>query len=307
MSQHDQDLQQEQQLLEHFRQHSQGEPSAAMDALILAAAREAVAQPRPNWSQRLHAWLFGAGSRTRWSMAVAGLAVFGIGLNLALHTREQLPQAYDMPAPASAPALQEVAPQVAREAQPQSAEFEQRKAEAVEKKAAARQSIAGAIEPSASYSVSPPAAAAPPPMAPAKPLAAPSVEAMADSAAAPAEADAAREEAHAKARDKAAVQAKAKVIAAAQAAKQRAEVQGGAVLSDSLSEDQLAETLGHSDVDEAPPLELQLHNVLNMRKAGQHVDADRLLAMLKQQHPQRDLDAELKRLQAQLEKPDSSR
>jgi hypothetical protein len=78
-------------------------------------------------------------------------------------------------------------------------------------------------------------------------------------------------------------------------------------LHEELSEDQLAETLGHSEVDEAPPLELQLHNVLNMRRAGQHADADRLLAMLKQQHPQRDLDAELKRLQAELEKPDSSR
>jgi hypothetical protein len=303
MSQHDQDLQQEQQLLEHFREHSRGEPSAAVDALILAAAHNALvdAQPRLNWSQRLHAWLFGAGSRTRWSMAVAGLAVFGIGLNLALHTREQLPQAYDMPAPASAPALQEMAPAPIAEARKQSAEREYKKAEQPE------QSVAGALDSGASFSVSPPAAAAPRQMAPAKPLAAPAVEAMADSAAAPAEADAAREEAQAKARDQAAAQAKAKAIAAAQAAKQRAEVQGGAVLSDSLSEDQLAETLGHSDVDEAPPLELQLHNVLNMRKAGLHVDADRLLAMLKQQHPQRDLDAELKRLQAELEKPDSSR
>ena len=61
MSQHDQDLQQEQQLLEHFREHSQGEPSAAVDALILAAARQAVEPPRPSLSQRLHAWLFGAG------------------------------------------------------------------------------------------------------------------------------------------------------------------------------------------------------------------------------------------------------
>ncbi|WJN57909.1 hypothetical protein [Pseudomonas sp. SO81] len=300
MSQHDQDLQQEQQLLEHFREHSRGEPSAAVDALILVAAHNALvdAQPRLNWSQRLHAWLFGAGSRTRWSMAVAGLAVFGIGLNLALHTREQLPQAYDAPAPASAPALQEMAPAPIAEARKQSAEREYKKAEQPE------QSMAGALDSGAAFSVSPPAAAAPRQMAPAKPLAAPAVEALADSAAAPDEADAARE---ARARAKAAAQAKAKAIAAAQAAKQRAEVQGGAVLSDSLSEDQLAETLGHSDVDEAPPLELQLHNVLNMRKAGQHADADRLLVMLKQQHPQRDLDAELKRLQAELEKPDSSR
>ena len=300
MSQHDQDLQQEQQLLEHFREHSRGEPSAAVDALILAAAHDALvdAQPRLNWSQRLHAWLFGAGSRTRWSMAVAGLAVFGIGLNLALHTRERLPQTYDAPAPASAPALQEMAPAPIAEARKQSAEREYKKAEQPE------QSVAGALDSRASFSVSPPAAAAPRQVAPAKPLAAPSVEAMADSATAPVEADAAREEAQAEARDQAAAQAFAKAKAASEA---RAQASAGNALHEEMSEDQLAETLGHSEVDEAPPLELQLRNVLNMRKAGQHADADRLLAMLKQQHPQRDLDAELKRLQAELEKPDSSR
>jgi hypothetical protein len=303
MSQHDQDLQQEQQLLEHFREHSQGEPSAAVDALILAAASQAVEPPRSSLSQRLHAWLFGAGSRTRWSMAVAGLAVFGIGLNLSLHTREQLPQAYDIPAPASAPALQEMAPKVAREAQPNSAEFEQRKAESVEKKTAARHSIAGAMEPNAAFSVSPPAAAAPRSMPSAKPQPAP-VEALADSAAAPAEVDAARETAPAKARDQAAAQVFAKAKAAAEA---RAQAPAGNALHEELGQDQLAETLGHSDVDEAPPLELQLRNVLNMRQAGQYADANRLLARLKQQHPQRDLDAELKRLQAELEKPASSR
>mgnify|MGYP001760950185 CR=1 FL=1 len=35
MSQQPHDLQQERELLEHFRQHSQGEPSAAVDTLIL--------------------------------------------------------------------------------------------------------------------------------------------------------------------------------------------------------------------------------------------------------------------------------
>jgi hypothetical protein len=298
MSQHDQDLQHEQQLLQHFREHGRGEPSAAVDALILAAAQRALddAQPRRNWLQRLHAWLFGVGSSTRWSMAVAGLAVFGIGLNLALHTREQLPQAYDIPAPASAPALQEMAPKVAREAQPDSRQFEQRKAETVEKKAAARH---GAMEPNAAFLVSPPAAAAPRAMAPARPQPAP-VEALADSAAAPAEADAA----DAKARDQVAAQAFAKAGSAVEA---RAQAPAGNAVHEELSEDQLAETLGHSDVDEAPPLELQLRNVLNLRQAGQHADADRLLAMLRQQHPQRDLDAELKRLQGEVEKPDSSR
>src|SRR5690606_3063666 len=219
MSPHDNELQQERQLLEHFRQHNQGEPSAAVDALILAAAQRALdeAQPRPGWLQRLHAWLFGAGSRTRWSMAAAGLAVFGIGLNLALHTREQLPQTYDLPAPVSAPALQEMAPKAAREAQPDSGEFVRRKAETVEKKAAARH---GAPEPNAAFPVSPPAAAAPRAMAPARPQPAP-VETLTDSAAA----DAAREQA--------AAQTFAKARSAAEA---RAQAPAG----DALHEEQLA-------------------------------------------------------------------
>ncbi|WP_394558960.1 hypothetical protein [Aquipseudomonas alcaligenes] len=303
MSQHDQDLQQEQQLLEHFREHSRGEPSAAVDALIMAAAREALQQPQPSWSQRLHAWLFGAGSRTRWSVAVAGLAVVGIGLNLALHNREQLPSPYDAPTPMAstpAPALQEMAPKLAREAQPKSDELEQRKAEAIEKKAAARQSVAGAMEPNAAFSVSPAAAAAPRPMAPVQPQPAP-LEAMADSAAASAEVDAARE-----ARAKAQAQAMAKMKAYTEARSQE-KAQAGGALSEELHEDSLAEDLGHSSVAEAPPLEVQLHNVLRLREEGLHADADHLLEMLKREFPQRDLDAELKRLQADLEKLDSSR
>lgn len=303
MSQQPHDLQQERELLEHFRQHCLGEPSAAVDALILDAARQAVSPPvpRPNHVQRLHAWLFGAGSRTRWSVAMAGLAVFGIGLNLSLHTRDRLPQAYDAPAPASAPALQEMAPAPIAEAREQSAEREYKKAEQPE------QSVVGALDSGVSFSVSPPAAAAPRQVAPAKPLPAPPVEAMADSVAASVETDAAREDAHAKARTQAVAQAKAKATVAAQAAKQRAEAQGGAVLNESLSEDQLAETLGHSEVDEAPPLELQLHNVLNMRQAGQYAAAERLLAALKQEFPQRDLESELKRLQREAENQGSPR
>ena len=56
------------------------------------AARQAVSPPapRPNPVQRLYAWLFGAGSRTRWSVAVAGLAVVGIGLNVSLAAAELL-------------------------------------------------------------------------------------------------------------------------------------------------------------------------------------------------------------------------
>jgi hypothetical protein len=293
MSQQPHDLQQERELLEHFRQHSQGEPSAAVDALILDAARQAVSPPapRPNPVQRLHAWLFGAGSRTRWSVAVAGLAVVGIGLNLALHTRDQLPQTYDAPAPASAPALQEMAPVM--EAHKQSAEAEYKKAEQ------AQRSSAGSV----SFAVSPAANAAPRPIAPPTPQAAAPLEALADSAA-PVEADVARDQAQATA------MLKQKAQAAARSSEAPEKLQAEAspkVLQETLNEDQLAETLGHSAVPEAPPLELRLRTLLQLRREGKQAEADRLLAVLKQEFPQRDLESELTRLQREAEKPASSR
>ena len=293
MSQQPHDLQQERELLEHFRQHSQGEPSAAVDALILDAARQAVSPPapRPNPVQRLHAWLFGAGSRTRWSVAVAGLAVVGIGLNLALHTRDQLPQTYDAPAPASAPALQEMAPVM--EARKQSAEPEYKKAEQ------AQRSSAG----STSFAVSPAANAAPRPIAPPTPQAAAPLEALADSAA-PVEADVARDQAQPTAMLKQKAQAAARSSEAPE--KPLAEA-SPKVLQEALNEDQLAETLGHSAVPEAPPLELRLRTMLQLRREGKQAEADRLLAALKQEFAQRDLEAELKRLQREAEKPASSR
>ena len=293
MSQQPHDLQQERELLEHFRQHSQGEPSAAVDALILDAARQAVSPPapRPNPVQRLHAWLFGAGSRTRWSVAVAGLAVVGIGLNLALHTRDQLPQTYDAPAPASAPALQEMAPVM--EARKQSAEPEYKKAEQ------AQRSSAG----STSFAVSPAANAAPRPIAPPTPQAAAPVGALADSAA-PVEADVARDQAQATAMLKQKAQAAARSSEAPEKLQPEASPK---VQQETLNEDQLAETLGHSAVPEAPPLELRLRTLLQLRREGKQAEADRLLAALKQEFPQRDLESELKRLQREAEKPASSR
>lgn len=293
MSQQPHDLQQERELLEHFRQHSQGEPSAAVDALILDAARQAVSPPapRPNPVQRLHAWLFGVGSRTHWSVAVAGLAVVGIGLNLALHTRDQLPPAYDAPAPASAPALQEMAPVM--EARKQSAEPEYKKAEQ------AQRSSAG----STSFAVSPAANAAPRPIAPPTPQAAAPVGALADSAA-PVETDAARDQAQATAMLKQKAQAAARSSEAPEKLQPEASPK---VLQETLNEDQLAETLGHSAVPEAPPLELRLRTLLQLRREGKQAEADRLLAALKQEFPQRDLESELKRLQREAEKPASSR
>jgi hypothetical protein len=101
---------QEQQLLAHFREHSNGEPSAELDALILNAARAELARPpRLSRAQRLHNWLFGAG-RQRWSLAVAGVACVGIGVSLTWRTLDRTPDAYDavpgtvLMAPAVSPA-----------------------------------------------------------------------------------------------------------------------------------------------------------------------------------------------------------
>ncbi|NQD95132.1 hypothetical protein HP532_20995 [Pseudomonas sp. CrR25] len=99
----------EQQMLQHFREHQAGEPSAALDARILAAAAAQVRSPgqRPSAIVRLQAWLFG-GRRVRWSLALGSVAVLGLGLGLSLRTFEQAPTGYDAPMPA-APALQRYA------------------------------------------------------------------------------------------------------------------------------------------------------------------------------------------------------
>ncbi|MDX1724241.1 MAG: hypothetical protein R3355_14180 [Pseudomonas sp.] len=96
----------EQALLEHFRAQSQAEPSAELDARILAAARAAQISSTPSWSQRLHAWLFGQGGRQRWSLALAGLACVGIGVSLTWRTLEQTPDNLEgsMPRAVMAPA-----------------------------------------------------------------------------------------------------------------------------------------------------------------------------------------------------------
>lgn len=111
---------QERQMLEHFRQHSGGEPSAQLDAQILAAATAAVRnatvdEAKPGLSARLHNWLFGVGGRQRWSVALAGVACLGIGVSLTWRTFEQAPDAFDA-VPSGAP----MAPAAARMA-PQSA------------------------------------------------------------------------------------------------------------------------------------------------------------------------------------------
>lgn len=132
----------EQALLEHFRAHSRAEPSAELDARILAAARAAQVSSMPSWSQRLHAWLFGQGGRQRWSLAVAGLACVGIGVSLTWRTLEQAPETYDAPmsravmAPA-APVAEAEAPQdLLREQAPAMQSYSQERQKAEKKESA---------------------------------------------------------------------------------------------------------------------------------------------------------------------------
>jgi hypothetical protein len=113
---HDQHMpdEQERQMLEHFRQHSGGEPSAQLDAQILAAASAAV-RNTATVAAKPSSWLFGEGGRQRWSVALAGVACLGIGVSLTWRTFEQAPDAFDA-VPSGAP----MAPAAARMA-PQSA------------------------------------------------------------------------------------------------------------------------------------------------------------------------------------------
>lgn len=112
-------LDHEQELLAHFRAHGSGEPSAELDARILAeasaAARETqqAAKAESGWAQRLHQWLFGSG-RQRWSVAVAGLACVGIGVSLTWHTLEQTPEAFDAVPPSVAMSPVAPAPMAAK-------------------------------------------------------------------------------------------------------------------------------------------------------------------------------------------------
>jgi hypothetical protein len=119
-------LDHEQALLAHFRAHGSGEPSAELDARILAAAsaaaREAqqAAKAEPGWAQRLHQWLFGSG-RQRWSVAVAGLACVGIGVSLTWRTLEQAPDAFDAVPPSVLMSPAAPAPMAAKRAAEQEA------------------------------------------------------------------------------------------------------------------------------------------------------------------------------------------
>ncbi|CAN2970811.1 Anti-sigma factor [Pseudomonas sp. PM2] len=73
-------------MLQHFRQHSTSEPPASLDAFILNAARREAPQPQPSLWQR---WLQ-ACQRPRWQMAFATVA--GLALMIGVVMRSPVPQ-----------------------------------------------------------------------------------------------------------------------------------------------------------------------------------------------------------------------
>ncbi|PRA30199.1 hypothetical protein [Pseudomonas poae] len=73
-------------LLQHYRQHSTGEPPASLDAFILATAHREAPAPQPSlWQRWLHAC-----QRPRWQMAFATVA--GLALMIGVVMREPVPQ-----------------------------------------------------------------------------------------------------------------------------------------------------------------------------------------------------------------------
>ncbi|KPG70938.1 hypothetical protein [Pseudomonas libanensis] len=92
-------------LIQHFRQHSSGEPPASLDAFILATAQREAPKPSPNLWQR---WLRVC-QQPRWQMAFASVA--GVALLVGVvtrtsefehvpNTRLAAPAAFSAPAPA---------------------------------------------------------------------------------------------------------------------------------------------------------------------------------------------------------------
>lgn len=96
----------EDQMLEHFREHSTGEPPSHLDAFILAAAQREVPAPKPNLWQR---WVQ-ACQKPRWQVAFASLVGVVLMLALVQRTPEQVPS-YDFAPKASAPVAKKEAVQ----------------------------------------------------------------------------------------------------------------------------------------------------------------------------------------------------
>jgi len=101
----------EDQVLQHYREHSRDEPPAHLDAFILAAAHRETPAPKPNLWQR---WVK-ACQKPRWQVAFASLVGVALMLALVQRTPEQVP-GYDFaPAPkTSAPIAKKESAQLAR-------------------------------------------------------------------------------------------------------------------------------------------------------------------------------------------------
>ncbi|WP_426179922.1 hypothetical protein [Pseudomonas sp. TWRC1-2] len=93
-------------LLQHFRQHSTGEPPASLDAFILNTARREAPTPPPSLWQR---WL-NACRQPRWQMAFATVA--GVALMIGVVMRSPVPQPEISTATFSAPHPQAARPVV---------------------------------------------------------------------------------------------------------------------------------------------------------------------------------------------------
>ncbi|WP_337056684.1 hypothetical protein [Pseudomonas sp. USHLN015] len=248
----------ERDLLAHFRAHDAGEPSAELDARILAAARDAVRPARPGLGERLHAWLFGPGGRQRWSVAFAGLACLGIGVSLTWRNldRPGLDHESGIPAPAAMGAPAPIVP-VAPAAAPMA-------------RASEATAVAGSLE------------SAPEPD-------------VAGYATAPEPAPVMIRE--------------AKKMAASRLAEEAQRQAPVAALGDQADvHEQAAEALkAEAPALAAKPrpapakakeetLVAQLEELLALREKGDTQAADALLARLRQDHPQLDIEAELERL-----------
>lgn len=93
-------------MLQHFREHSTSEPPSHLDAFILAAAQREVPAPKPNLWQR---WVQ-ACQKPRWQVAFASLVGVALMLALVQRTPEQAPS-YDFAPKASAPVAKKEAVQ----------------------------------------------------------------------------------------------------------------------------------------------------------------------------------------------------
>lgn len=249
---------QELQLLAHFRAHSAGEPSAELDARVLAAAsaaaRAAVArEQQPGWSERLHAWLFGAGGRQRWSLALAGLACLGVGVGLTWRTLEQTPAAFDAVPSGATMAPATVTGEVAPLAAPMSAPMAESAA------APAQESRSSEVQSEPSMQAYSDKAEKKKQLAPAAP--------------APLQEDMARE---------ALADQPAPLGAAAEAPAAKAPASKALARSKSAAEQQL-----HGE----------LQRLLKLRRDGWVDEADALLLKLMRDYPQLDIDGELRRLE----------